>query len=112
MYSFSEASQVWDAIQSETVTSAELVCEHRFGDVAAVTGSLFWNEYDDLIGYVVVPAPGLEVKLARAGDKREVRYRGPSVTPGYWRAPEQTRAAFDDEGFFCSGDAARFIDNT
>ncbi len=61
-------------------------------------------------GVIGLPAPGLEVKLARAGDKREVRYRGPSVTPGYWRAPEQTRAAFDEEGYFCSGDAAKFID--
>jgi len=63
-------------------------------------------------GVIGLPAPGLEVKLNWVGDKREVRYRGPSVTPGYWRAPEQTHGAFDDEGFFCSGDAARFIDVT
>ena len=63
-------------------------------------------------GVIGLPAPGLEVKLAWVGGKREVRYRGPSVTPGYWRAPELTRAAFDEEGFFCSGDAAKFIDET
>ena len=61
-------------------------------------------------GFVGLPTPSLEVKLVPAGDKREVRYRGPSVTPGYWRAPEQTHAAFDEEGFFCSGDALKFID--
>ncbi len=61
-------------------------------------------------GYVGLPPPGLEVKLAARGGKRELRYRGPSVTPGYWRAAEETRAAFDEEKFFCSGDALKFID--
>ena len=44
------------------------------------------------------------------GDKQEVRYRGPNVTPGYWRAPEQTAEHFDAEGFYCSGDAAKPMD--
>ena len=60
---------------------------------------------------VGLPAPGLTVKLACAGNKREVRYRGPSVTPGYWRADAQTREAFDEGGFFCSGDALKFEDD-
>lgn len=42
--------------------------------------------------------------------KLEVRYRGPNVTPGYWRAPEQSAEAFDDEGFLRSGDAVRWLD--
>src|SRR5690606_32071292 len=61
-------------------------------------------------GVIGLPAPGLEVKLAPVGDKLEVRYSGPNITPGYWRQPELTREAFDEEGFFCSGDAARFMD--
>jgi feruloyl-CoA synthase len=63
-------------------------------------------------GVIGLPAPGVEVKLAPVADKLEVRYRGPSITPGYWRQPEISRDAFDDEGFFCSGDAAVFIDPT
>ena len=43
----------------------------------------------------------------RAATSMEVRYRGPNVTPGYWRAPEQTAESFDAEGFYCSGDAAK-----
>jgi feruloyl-CoA synthase len=50
------------------------------------------------------------MKLVPSGGKLEVRYRGPNVTPGYWRAPEQTTECFDDEGFFCSGDAAKPMD--
>ncbi|CAN5341285.1 feruloyl-CoA synthase [soil metagenome] len=61
-------------------------------------------------GYVGLPAPGMELKLVPVDGKLEVRYRGPNVTPGYWRAEEQTRDSFDDEGFYCSGDALKFID--
>ena len=62
-------------------------------------------------GVIGLPAPGVAVELAPVGDKLEVRYRGPTVTPGDWRQPALTREAFDDEGWFCSGDAARFIDD-
>lgn len=60
-------------------------------------------------GVIGLPAPGVEVKLVPAGDKLEIRYRGPSITPGYWRQPELTHEAFDSEGYFCSGDAATFL---
>jgi feruloyl-CoA synthase len=38
----------------------------------------------------------------------EVRVKGPNVTPGYWRNPQQTAAAFDEDGYYCMGDAVRF----
>lgn len=56
-------------------------------------------------GAVGLPVPGLELKLAPVGDKMEARLRGPSVTPGYWRNPEASAAAFDEEGFYRFGDA-------
>ncbi|SIO68252.1 trans-feruloyl-CoA synthase [Burkholderia sp. GAS332] len=62
-------------------------------------------------GYVGSPAPGCEVKLAPVGDKLEARYRGPHVMAGYWRANSaELNGAFDEEGYFCSGDALRFVD--
>lgn len=61
-------------------------------------------------GVIGLPAPGLELKLAPVGDKLEVRYRGPSITPAYWRQPELAAETYDDEGYLCSGDAAVFID--
>jgi len=57
-----------------------------------------------------VPTVGLEIKLIPDGDKIEIRYKGPNITPGYWRAPEETREHFDEEGFFCTGDAVKWID--
>jgi feruloyl-CoA synthase len=64
----------------------------------------------DRAGPIGVPVPGVELKLVPAGDKLEVRVRGPNVTPGYWKRPDLTRAAFDEEGFYKPGDAVRFAD--
>jgi feruloyl-CoA synthase len=61
-------------------------------------------------GEVGLPAPGVTLKLAPSLGKLEARVKGPSVTPGYWRQPELTRAAFDEEGFYKMGDALRYIE--
>jgi feruloyl-CoA synthase len=57
-----------------------------------------------------LPVPGTTVKLAPVRDRFELRVRGPNVTPGYWRAPDLTRAAFDEDGFFKMGDAGKLAD--
>jgi feruloyl-CoA synthase len=57
-----------------------------------------------------LPAPGVELKLVPSGGKLEARLRGPNITPGYWRAPELTAAAFDEEGYYKLGDALKFED--
>ena len=61
-------------------------------------------------GHVGVPAPGCSVRLAPRQGKYEACFKGPHVTPGYWRAPERTAAAFDADGYYRSGDALRFAD--
>ena len=62
-------------------------------------------------GCIGVPLPGVTLKLAAAaGEKHEIRLRGPNVTPGYHRNPQATAAAFDDEGYLRTGDAARLVD--
>jgi feruloyl-CoA synthase len=58
-------------------------------------------------GHVGLPVSGNEAKLVPDNGKLEVRARGPNVTPGYWRQPELTAAAFDDEGFYKFGDAIK-----
>lgn len=67
----------------------------------------------DRAGNIGLPGAGMEVKLAPLGDtehKYEARIKGPHITPGYWREPQLTAAAFDDEGFYRFGDALRFAD--
>ncbi|MGE3932594.1 MAG: feruloyl-CoA synthase [Rhodospirillaceae bacterium] len=61
-------------------------------------------------GRVGLPVPGVQLKLVPVNGKLEARVRGPNVTPGYWRQPELTAAAFDDEGFYRFGDALRPAD--
>jgi feruloyl-CoA synthase len=62
------------------------------------------------VGLVGLPLPGVALKLAPWGSKYEVRVKGPTVASGYHRDPERTAAAFDEEGFYKLGDAARFVD--
>ncbi|QDL92907.1 feruloyl-CoA synthase [Paroceanicella profunda] len=60
-------------------------------------------------GEVGLPAAGLDIKLVPNGEKMELRLRGPSITPGYWRQPDKTAESFDDEGFYQIGDALKMV---
>ncbi|HEV7575802.1 MAG TPA: feruloyl-CoA synthase [Caldimonas sp.] len=110
------AQPVWDKLDRV----AEQECGERIrmltglGMTETAPFAICANAREVKSGHIGLPAPGLELKLVGDGDepgaKQEVRYRGPNVTPGYWRAPEQTAECFDDEGFYCSGDAARPMD--
>jgi len=61
-------------------------------------------------GPIGLPFAGNVLKLTPVGDKFEIRIKGITVTPGYLRNPEATAAAFDEEGFYRTGDAARLVD--
>jgi feruloyl-CoA synthase len=106
------AQPVWDQLHA----SAEAECGERIlmttglGMTETAPCALFVLREDIHAGELGTPCPGMELKLVACGDKLEVRYRGPNVTPGYWRAPDETAAMFDSEGFFCSGDAVRWRD--
>lgn len=60
--------------------------------------------------YVGLPAPGCRVKLVPVRGKFEACFAGPHVTPGYWRDPARTAAAFDADGYYRTGDALHFAD--
>jgi feruloyl-CoA synthase len=62
-------------------------------------------------GVIGLPIPGVQLKLLPNGEKLEVRVKGPNVTPGYYKQPELTQKAFDEEGFYRIGDAVRFVDS-
>ncbi len=57
-----------------------------------------------------LPPPGEEMKLVPVESKFEMRLKGPNITPGYWRQPEITAQAFDEEGYYRLGDAFVFAD--
>ncbi|MBA3547931.1 MAG: feruloyl-CoA synthase, partial [Nannocystis sp.] len=64
----------------------------------------------DHAGIIGLPAPGCEVKLVPREGKLEMRARGPNITPGYVREPELSIAAFDEDGWYITGDAGRLAD--
>jgi feruloyl-CoA synthase len=64
----------------------------------------------DRAGNIGLPSPGVELKLVPNEGKLEARLRGPHITPGYWRQPQLTREAFDEDGFYKIGDALKFAD--
>ena len=66
-----------------------------------------WREHPSNLG---LPMPGAVMKLVPDGSKLEIRIKGPHVMPGYWRQPDKTAKAFDEEGFYKFGDAIRFAD--
>ncbi|MGB3069024.1 MAG: AMP-binding protein [Ottowia sp.] len=104
--------ELWHRIQRLAVQGSGMRVPFTSGygstETAPMITTLYWiAEGASLIG---LPAPGVEVKLAPVADGRyELRARGPNVTPGYYGQPELTAQAFDEEGFFCMGDAARFV---
>jgi len=65
-----------------------------------------------MAGYIGLPAPGCEVRLVPVDGKLEGRFRGPHIMPGYWRSPQQTAEVFDEDGFYCSGDAIKLADSS
>ena len=64
------------------------------------------------VGLVGLPIPGITLKLTPSGSKLEVRVKGATITTGYHNDPVKTAEAFDEEGFYKLGDAARFVDDS
>jgi feruloyl-CoA synthase len=61
-------------------------------------------------GCIGVPLPGVTLKLVPAGAKREIRLTGPNITPGYHGNADATARAFDEEGYYRTGDAVTLVD--
>jgi feruloyl-CoA synthase len=103
--------RVWDGIGKVAASvGAQATMTTSWGateTAPAATSAYYPLGRSDCIG---VPLPGVSIKLAPAGPKLEIRVKGPSVTPGYFANPEKTREAFDDDGYYCTGDAVQLVD--
>jgi feruloyl-CoA synthase len=77
----------------------------------APMATAIWGAHPAEPETIGTPVPGVEIKLAPVDDRFEMRVRGVTVTPGYWRDPVATAAAFDEDGFYRSGDAAHLFDD-
>jgi feruloyl-CoA synthase len=77
-------------------------------ETAPTATGTYWDT--ERVGLIGLPFPGVELKMVPVGSKYELRLRGVNVTPGYFGRPDLTEAAFDEEGFYCIGDAGVFVD--
>jgi feruloyl-CoA synthase len=103
--------QLWDrlgALAAGSGSAMRMTTSWGLTETApAATSAHFPITRSDVLG---VPLPGVELALVPVGEKLEVRVRGPNVTPGYHRRPDLTEAAFDEHGFFRTGDAVTLAD--
>jgi feruloyl-CoA synthase len=103
---------VWDALRELAFEALgrEIPLVSSWGLTETAPAATTCQHQAERAGVVGLPLPGCELKLVPNGDRLEARVRGPSVTPGYWGRPDLTSACFDEEGFFKTGDALRFVD--
>jgi feruloyl-CoA synthase len=106
------SAHVWQSLDELSVQTTGRRVPMLTGLGATETAPYFMsaNPRTSRSGHVGLPVPGCDAKLAPSNGKLEIRARGPNVTPGYWRQPELTKAAFDDEGFYKFGDALKPAD--
>jgi feruloyl-CoA synthase len=103
---------LWERLEAMAVAEkgGELAMLSSWGATETAPSAAAVHYAIERAGVIGLPNPGSELKLVPAAGKLEVRVKGPHVTPGYYRRPDLTAAAFDDEGFYRIGDAMKFAD--
>ena len=106
------AQHIWDELNelAVSVQGERLVMLTGLGATETAPYALACRADVTGSGIVGLPVPGVELKLVPNQGKLEVRLKGPNITPGYWREPALTEAAFDDEGYYQLGDALAYVD--
>ncbi len=103
---------LWEQMMAQSQRSTgrvtPLVC--AWGSTETAPAATHCHFQAPLSGNIGVPVPGTSLKLVPNQGKIEVRLKGPNITPGYFRNPQMTQAAFDEEGYYCIGDAVRLAD--
>jgi len=106
------SAHIWNSLDELSVQATGSRVPMLTGLGATETAPFFMsvNPRTSRSGHVGLPVPGNDAKLVPNNGKLEVRAKGSNVTPGYWRQPELTKAAFDEEGFYKFGDALKPAD--
>jgi feruloyl-CoA synthase len=104
---------IWERMQSVTVRQIgeQLPFGTGWGmtETTATGVAVYWNT--ERTGLLGLPQPGVALKLVPTGDRLELRIKGPHVMSGYYKADALNATAFDDEGYFKTGDAVRWVDD-
>ncbi len=102
----------WDELQEMSVATCgeRVIFISSIGSTETSPLAIACNWDFPRPGNIGVPAPGVELKLVPNEGKLECRLKGPNITPGYWRRPDLTKEAFDEQGYYKIGDALKFVD--
>jgi len=106
------SQHVADAIQRLAVetTGERVMFLASLGSTETAPAAVACCWESERTGNIGLPLPGVELKLVPRDGKLEARLKGVNITPGYYKAPQLTADAFDDEGFYKIGDAVKFAD--
>lgn len=106
------AQLTWDRLRAvaRKTTGHKVLLATSLGSTETAPFALACTEVQENSGNVGVPSKGLKMKLVPNSGKLELRLKGPSITPGYYKEPEKTAEAFDEEGYYKMGDALRPMD--
>ena len=106
------AQHTWDALEAHAFETLGHRVRLVSGLGSTETGpfAIAGTDPQPQSGNIGIPAREVTLKLVPSGDRLEARLKSRSITPGYWRKPELTAEAFDEEGFYRLGDALRFAE--
>ncbi|RDL44464.1 feruloyl-CoA synthase [Marinomonas piezotolerans] len=106
------AQHIWDALDALAIkyTGKKIPMLTGLGATETAPSAMFASVEESASGVIGTPAPGVTLKLVPNSGKLEVRVKAVTVMPGYWRQPELSKKAFDEEGFYCLGDAVAYLD--
>jgi feruloyl-CoA synthase len=106
------AQPIWNRLEELAIETigVKIPIITGLGCTESGPSAMFANWGGAFSGLLGVPVAGMEVKLVPDGDKLEARYKAPNVTKGYWRNLEETEKAFDEDGYYKTGDAVKFLD--
>jgi len=106
------AQNLYDRLQQVSIRTIgeRMILSSGYGatETAPTIMNVHWAT--ERMGLLGLPLPGVDIKLVPIGSKLEVRVKGECITTGYYKNPEKTTDAFDEEGFYKLGDAAKFVD--
>jgi feruloyl-CoA synthase len=103
---------IWETLEELSVkaTGERVRMITGLGSTETAPAAINSNALCDRAGMVGLPFPGVTVKLVPNAGKLELRLKGDNIMPGYWKQPELTKTAFDEEGYYKIGDALKFVD--
>ncbi|MGE3708481.1 MAG: AMP-binding protein [Hyphomicrobiaceae bacterium] len=106
------SQDLWERLERISVktTGRRVPMVSSWGATETAPAATCGHALIDRAGVIGLPPPGVELKFVASGEKLEARVKGANVFPGYWKRPDLTAEAFDEDGFYRIGDAARLAD--